>query len=84
MAKTLIYQIRRKVVPVESVIDFNKILIIFSYDSQLSYKIAMGRLAAESHKYKTPLYVSGSRLWFNKAVFKDDYTNSQESDKLWA
>ena len=54
-------------------------------DAELSYKVSKTRKAAESSvHFKQPEYVVGSKLWINKLLFKDAYSNSQESDKLSA
>ena len=72
-------------IPVQSVEEFKKRLTASLEDAKYSYNIAKAAQSAyASRKFKDPDYRVGSKLWINRSLFRDAYSQSQEKEKLTA
>jgi hypothetical protein len=68
---------------VQGVEDFKTELQDVLHDAQFSYKVARARQAAySSMRYRAHQYEVGNKVWINKTLFSDAY--SQSYDKLTA
>ncbi len=83
--KSPVDMLARKDYPVETVAEFKSRLNETLSDAKFSYHVSKARQSAQRGKsYKAYSYKVGDRLRINKALFKDAYSKSQESEKLSA